>query len=46
MEIKDDSGLAGGTNGAVGATEACFESRGVVVTGGLVAAVGEADAIF
>ena len=46
MEIKDDSGFAGGTNGVVGATDAGFESRGVVVAAGLMTGVGEAGAIF
>jgi hypothetical protein len=36
IEIKDDSGLGGGTNVGVGETAAGFASRGAVVTIGLV----------
>jgi hypothetical protein len=40
MEMKEDSGFAGGTNGTVGATAAGFDSRGGIVTVDLAAGVG------
>ena len=40
IEMKEDSGLAGGANGTVGATAAGFDSRGGVATDGLMTGAG------
>ena len=40
IEMKEDSGLAGGANGTVGTTAAGFDSRGGVATDGLMTGAG------